>query len=82
MGNNINQNYDEFFLLELLSNILQIASFQMLQKSTSNNDIMKELQVQDQTLSEQTNVYLKEIIKQNEEILELLKKYSFLIIRN
>ena len=74
MGNNINQNYDGFFLLELLSNILQIASLQMLQKGTSNNDIMKELQVQDQTLSEQTNVYLKEIIKQNEEILELLKK--------
>lgn len=74
MENNINQDYDEFFLLELLSNILQIASFQMLQKDASNNDIMKELQVQDQTLSEQTNIYLKKIIKQNEEILDLLKK--------
>lgn len=74
MENNINKNYDEFFLLELLSNILQIASFQMLQKGASNNDIMKELQVQDQTLSEQTNIYLKKIIKQNEEILDLLKK--------
>ncbi len=74
MENNINQDYDEFFILELLANTLQIASFQMLQKDASNNDIMKRLQLQDQTLSEQTNVYLKKIIKQNEEILNLLKK--------
>lgn len=74
MENNINQDYDEFFILELLANTLQIASFQMLQKDASNNDIMKRLQLQDQTLSEQTNVYLKKIIKQNEEILDLLKK--------
>ncbi len=74
MENNINQDYDEFFILELLANTLQIASFQMLQRDASNNDIMKRLQLQDQTLSEQTNVYLKKIIKQNEEILNLLKK--------
>ena len=74
MENNINQEYDEFFILELLANTLQIASFQMLQRDASNNDIMKRLQLQDQTLSEQTNVYLKKIIKQNEEILNLLKK--------
>ncbi len=74
MENNINQDYDEFFILELLANTLQIASFQMLQKDASNNDIMKRLQLQDQALSEQTNVYLKKIIKQNEEILNLLKK--------
>ena len=70
MENNVNN--DSLFLLEILSNVLQIASYIMLQKDSSNNDIMKELQVQDQTLSEQTNIYLKNIIRQNEEILEKL----------
>ena len=46
----------------------------MLQKDSSNNDIMQELQLQDKMLSEQTNIYLKNIIKQNEEILEKLNK--------
>lgn len=47
-------------------------------------NIFKELQIQDQTLAEQTNVYLKKIIEQNEEILKEIKKrkeqidYSFL----
>ena len=46
----------------------------MLQKDSSNNDIMQELQLQDKMLSEQTNIYLKNIIRQNEEILEKLNK--------
>ena len=46
----------------------------MLQKDSSNNDIMQELQLQDKMLSEQTNIYLKKIIRQNEEILEKLNK--------
>ena len=46
----------------------------MLQKDSSNNDIMQELQLQDKMLSEQTNIYLKNIIRQNEEILEKLDK--------
>ena len=66
------EDNNNLFLLEILSNVLQIASYIMLQKDSSNNDIMKELQVQDQTLSEQTNIYLKNIIRQNEEILEKL----------
>ena len=46
----------------------------MLQKDSSNNDIMQELQLQDKMLSEQTNIYLKNIIRKNEEILEKLNK--------
>ena len=46
----------------------------MLQKDSSNNDIMQELQLQDKMLSEQTNIYLKQIIKQNEEIKEILRE--------
>lgn len=72
MENNVNN--DSLFLLEILSNVLQIASYIMLQKDSSNNDIMHELQLQDKMLSEQTNIYLKNIIRQNEEILEKLDK--------
>ena len=72
MENNVNN--DSLFLLEILSNVLQIASYIMLQKDSSNNDIMQELQIQDKMFSEQTNIYLKKIIEQNEEILKRLEK--------
>lgn len=68
------EDNNNLFLLEILSNVLQIASYIMLQKDSSNNDIMQELQIQDKMLSEQTNIYLKNIIRQNEEILEKLNK--------
>lgn len=74
MENDVKQDYDFFFWLGVVANILQIENYRMLLKDTSNNDIMKELQVQDQTLSEQTNIYLKKIIEQNEEILKRLEK--------
>ena len=70
------EDNNSLFLLEILANVLQIASYIMLQKDSSNNDIMKELQLQDKMLSEQTNIYLKNIIRQNEEILEKLNKTS------
>lgn len=76
MENNVNN--DGLFLLEILSNVLQIASYIMLQKDSSNNDIMHELQLQDKMLSEQTNIYLKNIIRQNEEILKKLDKNTSL----
>ena len=68
------EDNNSLFLLEILSNVLQIASYIMLQKDSSNNDIMQELQLQNEMLSEQTNIYLKNIIRQNEEILEKLNK--------
>lgn len=68
------EDNNSLFLLEILSNVLQIASYIMLQKDSSNNDIMQELQLQDKMLSEQTNIYLKNIIRQNEEILKKLNK--------
>ena len=68
------EDNNSLFLLEILSNVLQIASYIMLQKDSSNNDIMQELQLQDKMLSEQTNIYLKNIIRQNKEILEKLDK--------
>ena len=68
------EDNNSLFLLEILSNVLQIASYIMLQKDSSNNDIMQELQLQDKMLSEQTNIYLKNIIIQNKEILKKLDK--------
>lgn len=68
----MNENYDFFFYLEVLANILQVANYQMLTEDASNNDIMKELQIQDKVLAEQTNIYLKKIIQQNEEIIRKL----------
>lgn len=72
------EDNNSLFLLEILSNVLQIASYIMLQKDSSNNDIMHELQLQDKMLSEQTNIYLKNIIRQNEEILKKLDKNTSL----
>ena len=43
INENMNQNNnDSLFLLEILSNVLQIASYIMLQKDSSNNDVMYE----------------------------------------
>lgn len=64
-------NYE---LLSLLANILQIANFQLNIEQTSNDQLMKELRNQDKILDEQTNIYLKKIIEQNNEIINLLKK--------
>lgn len=50
-----------------LSLILQALSLQILFQDFNNKDLMSELQNQD-------NNYLQKIIKQNEEILELLKE--------
>ena len=72
------EDNNSLFLLEILSNVLQIASYIMLQKDSSNNDIIQELQIQDKMLSEQTNIYLKNIIRQNEEILKKLDKNTSL----
>lgn len=52
--------------LEILSNILQIKSYEILINDFNNNDLMKYLQHQDELLDK--------IIKQNEQILQLLKE--------
>lgn len=51
--------------LEILSNILQIKSYEILVKDFNNTDLMKYLEHQDKLLDT--------IIKQNKEILKLLK---------
>ena len=52
--------------IDNLSLVLQVLSLQILFQDFNNTDLMQELQNQD-------NNYLKKIIQQNEEIIELLK---------
>ena len=53
--------------LDLTSLILQLYSLILLIQDYNNSDLMQELQNQDSN-------YLQKIIKQNEEILDLLRK--------
>ena len=52
---------------ELLFGFLQVIDLLLNLSQTSNDEIMKELQVQDKE-------YLTKIIKQNDEIIKLLKE--------
>ena len=53
--------------LDLTSLILQLYSVILLMQDYKNNDLMNELQMQDEK-------YLKKIIQQNEDIINLLKE--------
>ena len=55
--------------IDLTSLVLQVLSLLILFQDYNNGDLMNELQIQDE-------IYLKKIIKQNEEIINLLKKGS------
>jgi hypothetical protein len=54
-------------LIDNLSLLLQVLSLEILFRDFNNSDLMQELQNQDSN-------YLQKIIKQNEEILNLLKE--------
>ena len=64
---------DNYFLLSIIANMCQVMDFQMNMAQLSNDDLMKHLLQQDKILDEQTNIYLKKIIEQNEDIIKLLK---------
>ena len=55
--------------IDITSLILQVLSFELLLKDCTNNTIMEELQKQD-------TQYFEKIIKNQEEILKLLKERS------
>ena len=69
----MNNNNDFYFWLNFIANLCQIADFQMNVTQLSNDDLMRHLLKQDKVLDDQTNIYLKKIIEQNEEIILLLK---------
>lgn len=62
----MNEENNFVYWLNIMANILQIENYNLLLKDKTNNEIMKELQNQDSN-------YLEKIVKQNEEIIELLK---------
>lgn len=53
--------------LNILANILQVASFILLTNEASNDKLLQELQYQDEN-------YLKKIIEQNKKIIERLER--------
>ena len=57
---------DNSYALNLLSTMLQILSYEMILTDVNNTDILRYLKHQDNDL-------LETIIKQNEQIIELLK---------
>lgn len=63
----MNEENNFVYWLGIISNILQVESYNLLLKDKTNNEIMKELQDQDQN-------YLEKIVEQNEEIIAMLKK--------
>ena len=69
-----NNNYDFFFWLGVFANLVQLESYELLLKDANNNDIMRHLEKQDRVLDDQTHTYLEKIIKQNEEIKEMLER--------
>ena len=62
-----------YFVLSIIANMCQLMDFQMNMSQLSNDDLMKHLLQQDKALDEQTSIYLKKIVEQNEEIIKLLK---------
>lgn len=65
----------------LLTGIIQIMDYNLNVRQVDNDTILKHLNMQDKTLEfqnkelqKQTNKYLEKIVKQNEEILKLLKR--------
>lgn len=66
-------NYDVLNIIAIASYLLSIQNLQLNEKDLSNNKLNEHLQEQDAILHEQNEKYLNKIIKQNEEIIELLK---------
>lgn len=75
MNNNTQMpwNYDILNIIAIASYLLSIQNLQLNQQQTSNDDLNKHLQKQDDILQEQNDKYLLKIIQQNEELLKLLK---------
>ena len=69
----MNDNSYSYYIMSIVANMCQLVDFQMNLTQLGNDDLMKHLVQQDRILDDQTNNYLKKIIEQNKEIIELLK---------
>ena len=66
-------NYDILNSISIASYLLSIQNLQLNTQQTTNDDLNKHLQKQDEILREQNEKFLNKIIQQNEEIINLLK---------
>lgn len=66
-------NYDILNIISIASYLLSIQNLQLNQQDLSNNHLEEHLLKQDEILHKQNEEYLSEIIKQNKEIIKLLK---------
>lgn len=66
-------DYDILNIISIASYLLSIQNLQLNQQDLSNNKLNEHLQEQDKILNEQNEKYLKTIIEQNLEIINLLK---------
>lgn len=76
MNNNNAQmpwNYDLLNIVTIASYLLSIQNLELNQKQTSNDTLDRHLEEQDKILHEQNEKYLETIVKQNEELINLLK---------
>ena len=67
-------DYDFFFWLNTIANILQIESYNLILQDVTNSEINNHLEEQDKVLIEQIISKLEEIASKNEEILRYLRK--------
>ena len=66
---NQNNNINNLDIFALFTGIIQILSYIELLNDNTNSELMEELRNQDK-------LFLEKIIKQNEEILDILKKQN------
>lgn len=71
-------NGDQFFnTWALITGILQILDYNLNVNQTSNDELLKHLQLQDKILNEEINENLKKIIEQNKKIISIINdKYG------
>ena len=70
---NLNWNNDLLNSMSVASFLISIRNLQLNEKEISNSELEKHMQEQDKILNEQNEKYLKTIIEQNLEIINLLK---------
>ena len=67
----MNSNNDLWnYMFTVYVGLIQMLDYSLNMNQTSNDELMKELQKQEQILDDQTHKYLKKIVEQNKEIIK------------